>query len=99
MLIRIESDVGGFSTFREVAVTLLKLTGHSGTIPGAILSGDVPEALARLERALEAAPRDPAADEDGDDESPVGLRQRAFPLLELLRGAVANESDVRWREQ
>ncbi len=100
MLIRIESDVGSFSTFRDVAVTLLKLTGHSGTIPGAILAGDVPDALAKLERALEATPRDPAADEDeDDDESPVGLRQRAFPLVELLRGAVANESDVRWREQ
>ena len=99
MLIRIESDVGGFSTFRDVAVKLLGLAGHSGTVPGAILAADVPAALAKLERALESAPRDAEAGDDDDDEPPVGLRQRAFPLVELLRDAVANDSDVRWREQ
>lgn len=99
MMIRFDSDVGGFTTFRDVAVTLLKLAGHSGTIPGAILAPDLPDALQRLQNALAAEPRSPGAeDEDEDGEPAVGLRQRAFPLMDLMRNAAANDSSVRWRE-
>ena len=39
-------------------------------------------------------------DDEKDDERrvPVTLRQRAFPLLELMRGAVSSGSGVRWRK-
>ena len=39
-----------------------------------------------------------APTEDDDDEPAVGLRQRAFPLIQLMRDAAANESSIRWRE-
>ena len=39
MLIRFDSDVGGFTMFGDVAVRLLKMMGHSGTVPGALLAG------------------------------------------------------------
>ncbi len=38
--------------FGDVAVTLIKLMGHSGTVPGAILAEDIPAALARLRAAV-----------------------------------------------
>jgi hypothetical protein len=99
MLIRFDTDVGGFTTFRDVAVALIRMTGHSGAIPGAILAADVPTALGRLEAALAAEPAGaPAREEDEEGEPPVTVRQRAFPLVELLRDAARNDSSVRWRE-
>ena len=34
--------------FGDVAVRLLKMMGHSGTVPSAIVAADVPAALERL---------------------------------------------------
>ena len=95
--------------FGDVAKQLLELLGHSGTIPSAIKAEDVPAALARLEAALEqrrAADAAEAAAADalesdrrrGDYSAPrkVTLSQRAVPLRELLRAAVANKADVMW---
>lgn len=105
MLVRFKSEVGGFTSFGEVAVRLLRMAGHSGTVPGAIPAEEVPAALERLERALEArAPEEPDAapgDGDGDDderEPPVSLRQRAYPLLELLRDARREQCGIMWEQ-
>jgi len=38
--------------FGDVAVRMLKLMGHSGTVPGALLAEDIPAALARLRSAM-----------------------------------------------
>lgn len=102
MLVRFKSDVGGFSMFGDVARTLLKMMGHSGTIPGAILPADIPEAIQKLEAALEKAPPYVARDgeKSGEDHDPeerrVSVSQRAFPLLELLKNAAANNCSVLW---
>jgi len=40
--------------FGDVAVTLLKMAGHSGTVPSAMLAADIPAALERLEHKLAA---------------------------------------------
>src|SRR5574340_382445 len=79
--------------FGDVALNMLKLMGHSETVPGAILAEDVPAALARLKGALATMKATPApkgsgksVDEDGD-EPPVSLAHRALPLLELLTAA------------
>ena len=90
--------------FGDVAKQLLELLGHSGTIPSAIQAEDVPAALARLEAALEQRRAADAADlaeadrRRDDYEAPrkVTLSQRAVPLLELLRAAAANKTDVMW---
>ena len=42
--------------FGDVAVTLLKLAGHSGTVPSAILAQDIPAALVKLEGGLPLVP-------------------------------------------
>jgi hypothetical protein len=50
--------------FGDIAVHLLKLMGHSGTVPSALLAEDVPAALERLKEAVAASK---AAEEASDD--------------------------------
>ena len=102
MLIKFESEAGTLSMFDDVAVPILKLMGHTGTVPSAILPEDIPAALARLKSAVEAqsAPvgRAGAANEAEDKgEVPVSLGQRAFPLIELLERAAKQGCEVMWR--
>jgi len=97
MLVRFDSRVGGFTMFGDVAVQLLKMMGHSGTVPSALLAQDIPQALARLEAALAGAPAATAEARDEGDETPkVSLRQRAHPLIELLARAAQADCDVLW---
>lgn len=82
--------------FGDVAKTLLKLMGHSGTIPSAMLAADLPAAIARLEAAVAASKlHEQKADPDEDDPTP-GLATRALPLIALLKAANAAQSDVMW---
>jgi Domain of unknown function (DUF1840) len=99
MLVRFDSRVGTFTMFGDVAVELLKMMGHSGTIPSALLAADIPAALARLRPAVAAAPEPPAPPPDGDgkpEQPRVSLRQRAFPLIDLLERAAGAGADVLW---
>jgi len=88
--------------FGDVALGMLRMMGHSETVPGAILAEDVPAALDRLKRADEtakaAAPHD-ASESRGDDsdEPPVSLAHRALPLIELLTAAARQKVDVMWK--
>jgi|SRR5262252_4636292 hypothetical protein len=100
MLVRFDSQVGSFTMFGDVAVELIKMMGHSGTVPSAILARDIPRALERLEAALAAAPAVPPPSseqkEDDDGRPKVSLRQRAYPLIELLQRASKADRDVLW---
>ena len=103
MLVTFHSDRDEVTMFGDVAVTLLKMAGHSGTVPSALLAADIPAALARLRQALANAGPDKLAaktdPEGGDaDEPPVGLRLRAHPLMALLSAAAEQKSDVMWNE-
>lgn len=106
MLIRFKSEVGGFVMFGDVAVKLLRMTGHSGTVPGAIGADDVAASLARLEKQLAAqsAETHAVSDEqergqvDGESEPVVSLAQRAFPMIELMRRAAAEPCAIQWLE-
>lgn len=88
--------------FGDVAVALIKLMGHSGTVPGALLPDDLPEALERLQTAVASRPdarldtATTAAGDDEDEEPPVTLAHRAMPLLELLKAAQAERKQVMW---
>ncbi|MCP5426353.1 MAG: DUF1840 domain-containing protein [Gammaproteobacteria bacterium] len=92
------SAYADITLFGDVATHFLHLMGHSGAVPGALLAEDVPEALKRLETALktDAASDSEPPPNDKDEESPVGLANRAWPLLELLKAAVKADSDVMW---
>jgi hypothetical protein len=90
----------------DAAVALLKAMGHSGTVPGAILAQDLPDALARLRGALAElasqplpAPTPPPGrdeDEELEREPPVTLRMRAVPFLDMVETAIARGSDLMW---
>jgi hypothetical protein len=100
MLVTFSTPVyANITMFGDVAIRLLKLMGHSGAVPGALLAADVQPALQRLQagvRAVTAAsgPEEPAEDEDG--EPVVSLSHRALPLIELLDAAAKANRDVMW---
>jgi len=99
------ADYANITMFGDAAVRLLKLMGHSGTVPGALLAPDVQAALARLEAAVEADKQSPepepepepeASAQSEDDEPAVSLSHRALPLIELLEAAAKAKCDVMW---
>jgi hypothetical protein len=96
MLVRFKSDVGGFTMFGDVAAKLLRMAGHSASVPGAIPAEEIATALANLEQALAALapPQSDATQESGEEAVP--LQRRAFPLVELLRAALREECGVMW---
>ena len=100
MLVSFQSkNSAAFTMFGDVATQLIKLMGHSGTIPGAIAAEDVPAALARLRQALESAPpraTGTAVDDNEENEPKVSLPQRAVPLIAMLTNAIAAGSYVMW---
>jgi hypothetical protein len=100
MLVRFDSKVGMLTMFGEVAVHLLKLMGHSGTVPSAMLARDIPAAILRLKQALDQGATLPPSERDEQDRregrAPVSLRQRAFPLIELFERAAKKDADVMW---
>ena len=63
---------------------------------------DIPDALQRLQKAVDANPNahlDPKSDKDEDDENEkthVSLANRALPLIELLKAAQADNKHVMW---
>jgi hypothetical protein len=84
--------------FGDVAVRLLQLMGHSGTVPGAVTAEDVPAALAKLRAGLAEHGQEVVGQtRDADrDEPRIDLAHRAVPLIELLESAIRNEADVMW---
>ncbi len=95
---------GDITMFGTVAEHLIKLMGHSGTIPSAIAAKDIPDALERLEKAIaseETTPIEATVSDDDDEtsEPPVSLYNRAFPLMEMLTAAIKEDCSVMWRKQ
>ena len=101
MLIRFRSDAGDMTMFGDVALELLRMMGHSGTVPSAILAKDIPAALDRLRKAVAAtpAPAPRGADEEREKGPKVSLQQRAHPLIELLERCASNGWDLTWDRQ
>jgi hypothetical protein len=109
MIVKFSTRYGQITMLGESAVTLLKLAGHSGTVPSAVLAADLPAFLSRLRAGLEVhgdelSPppnAEPPADEQDDDDrrdqpAAVSLRKRAVPLIEMIEIAIARGSDLMW---
>jgi len=100
MLVKFDSEVGSVTMFGDVAIAVLKMMGHSGTVPSALLADDIPAALQKLKSglAMTSDASDVRAENNQDDKPPpVSLRQRAFPLVELLERAAARRVDITWK--
>jgi hypothetical protein len=104
MLITFKSDAyADITMFGDVAQRLLKMMGHSGTVPGAILAEDVPAALERLKRGIEqetARPQEPEDEPEGKEsgDQAVSLAHRALPIIELLTAAAKKRCNVMWEK-
>jgi len=105
MIVKFSTSIGQLTMHGDAAVALLKGMGHSGTVPGAILAADLPEALAQLQRMLETAgdstgaplPPPPQSEEEEREREPIiTLKTRAVPLLDMIRTAIARNSDLMW---
>jgi hypothetical protein len=111
MLVKFKSTATETITmFGDVGKQLLQLMGASGRVPGALDADDVPDALRRLEAAVEdvrarthetsappAVNEDAMADEEEEDKTPpVSLATRAVPLISLLKRAAAAKAEVMW---
>ena len=108
MIVNFSTKYGQLTMLGEPAVALLKLGGHSGSVPSAILAADLPMFLQRLRDGLAShgeepspvlpaeEPKDERDDHDAQERAPVTLRMRAAPLLAMIETAIARGSDLMW---
>lgn len=104
MLVTFTTDAyADITMFGGDALTMLKMMGHSATVPGAILATDVPQALNRLTAALDAQKKasevsPPVETKDEDTDEPVvSMVKRGLPLIELLTAAAKADCNVMWK--
>ncbi len=83
--------------FGDVAIAMLKMMGHSGTVPSAIRAEDVPAALSRLTAAVNAGKSPPPHVDKDADEPVVSMAHRALPLIDLLTAAAKDGCGVMWK--
>lgn len=98
---------GEIFMFAETARRIFQIIGKDDGPRGVITAAQVPDALARLNAAVDeekaqikAAESQARAADRGEAETPgaraISLGQRAFPLLEMLRAAARKQVDVTW---
>jgi hypothetical protein len=81
---------------------ILRIVGREPASQGIIEVAALPDAIRALEEAIAAAEfarRDAKrADNDDDDRGAeaVGLAQRAWPMLEMMRRSLAEHADIVW---
>lgn len=98
MLVTFSTDAyANITMFGDVALSMLKMMGHSATVPGAIRAEDVPAALSRLTAAIGAEKSAPLPPDKDADEPVVSMAQRALPLINLLTAAANSKSYVMWK--
>jgi hypothetical protein len=83
--------------FGDFALAMLKMMGHSATVPGAIPAEDVPVALSRLKAAIDTEQSSPMLSDKDTDEPVVSVAHRALPLINLLAAAAKAETYVMWK--
>jgi hypothetical protein len=111
MLVTFKTNVySDITMFGTAAVSLLKLMGQSGNVPGAILAEGIPEALQTLQAGLAEQSNSESSDDsansvsqqsgfnDESESKPVALQTRAGPLIKLLEAAAAAGENVQWDE-
>lgn len=98
---------GEIFMFTETARRIFDIIGRQEAPRGVITAEQVPEALHKLVDAVEEEKAQlKAAQEEadladkqgavGDQQRPITLGQRAFPLIEMLREAQKKKVDVTW---
>lgn len=100
MLVTFKSSAyADITMFGEIAMTLLKMMGQSGQVPGAIRAKEVRSARKQLVENVEKLDPEPASQDtlrDPDEEAPISLSTRARPLIALLDASIESSVDVIW---
>lgn len=81
--------------FGDPALQLIQMMGAQPKVPGAFYADDVPQALWQLQEAL-AEVVDTSIPSQTGEEPAVGLKQRAVPLLDMLKAAVKAQHSIHW---
>ncbi|QRN02736.1 DUF1840 family protein [Legionella sp. MW5194] len=96
MLVKFKSDAyENITMLGDIAQRLLKMMGHSGIIPGALVADEIPKALGHLKEAIDRETKNQPLNQEDDDDQ-VSLANRAYPLVQLLTAAVKKNCNVRW---
>jgi Domain of unknown function (DUF1840) len=91
--------------FKATADELLRLIDHEPSAQGIVPAAELATALQKLEQAIAAEASEPVlpvhptsktGETDEAAEPAVGLHQRAWPLMELMKRALAEGEAVVW---
>lgn len=74
---------------------LLRLLGREPAAKGIFEVAVLPAAIAALQRAAEQSPSADAGTAEGEAE-PVGLRQRLWPMIDMMRESLAAREPIVW---
>lgn len=80
---------------------LLRIVGKEPAPRGIIELAAIPAAMRALEQAIAAEDESARRGADKDDEDSnvgvrVGLHQRAWPLLQMMKRSIAEHADIVW---
>jgi hypothetical protein len=78
---------------------LLRIIGRVPSARGIIEAAALPAAIQAIEAAVAADRREQARDEKAEEdpkEPGIGLAQRAWPMLEMMKRALAEKTDIVW---
>ena len=93
---------GDLLMMTNVGDQILRIVGREPAPKGIIEATALPQAIRALEQAIadaELARRDAERGESDDEErgaEAVGLQQRAWPMLEMMRRSLAERADIVW---
>jgi len=92
---------GDLIMMAPVGDQLLRIIGREPAPRGIIEVAALPQAIAALEQAIAAAElarvdARKADDDDAGGANAIGLQQRAWPLLEMMRRSLGERADIVW---
>lgn len=86
----------------SVALELIKMMGHSGSVPSSLAAQDISGALERLRAGVASSAGRPLQtdrddiENDRSEEPAVSLAHRSLPLIEMLETALREGDYVIW---
>jgi hypothetical protein len=93
---------GDLLMMTNVGDQILRIVGREPAPKGIIEAAALPQAIRALEEAIadaELTRRDAERGESDDEErgaEAIGLQQRAWPMLEMMRRSLAERADIVW---
>jgi hypothetical protein len=93
---------GDLLMMTNVGDQILRIVGREPAPKGISEAAALPQAIRALEEAIadaELARRDAERGESDDEErgaEAIGLQQRAWPMLEMMRRSLAERADIVW---